>query len=103
VPFRLRYVLRRDFPRRLEYRGATVALEIIRQSRGSDKLWRFQAKKIVPPEICLIAESRFGRYSFDTIIFNEGFVLDEASPAGKIMARLEREGFAASRPERGRA
>jgi hypothetical protein len=37
------------------------------------------------------------------MLFNGGFVLDEASPAGKIMARLEREGFAVSRPERVRA
>jgi hypothetical protein len=103
MPFHVRYVLRRDFPRRLVYRGGTVALEIVRQSLGGDSLWLLQAKKIVPPETCMIAESRLGRFGFDTVIFNEGFVLDEASPAGKIMARLEREGHAVGRPERVRA
>jgi hypothetical protein len=28
------------------------------------------------------------------MLFNEGFVLDDSSPAGKIMARLVREGYA---------
>ncbi len=51
----------------------------------------------------VIAESRFGRYGFETTIFNEGFVLDDKTPAGKIMARLERDGYAVSRPERVRA
>ena len=52
------------------------------------------------PKCCLIAESRLGRYGFDTVIFKEGFVLEDASPAAKIMARLEREGYAISRSER---
>ena len=103
MPFHVRYVLRRDFPRRLEYRGGAVVFEIVRQPLGGDSLWQLRAKKIVPPQTRLIAESRFGRYGFDTMIFNEGFVLDEASPAGKLMARLEREGFAVGRPERVRA
>jgi hypothetical protein len=47
----------------------------------------------------LIAESRLARFGFDTVIFNEGFVLDEASPPVKIIARLEREGCAVGRPE----
>jgi hypothetical protein len=38
MPFHVRYVLRRDFPRRLAYRGATVALEIVRQPLGGDSL-----------------------------------------------------------------
>ncbi len=103
MPLHVRYVLRRDFPRRLEYRGATLALEIVRQPLGGDSLWQLRAKKIVPPETCVIAESRFGRYGFETIVFNEGFVLDDKTPAGKVMARLEREGFAVGRPERVRA
>jgi hypothetical protein len=102
MPFYARYVLRRNFPRQLEYRGAIVALEVVRQPlAGRDAEWVLRAKKIVPPETCLIAQSRFGRYGFDMMIFNEGFVLDQSSSAGKIMARLEREGYAASRPERG--
>lgn len=100
MPFRVRYVLRRDFPRRLVYRGGTVALEIVRQPLDGGSQWLLRAKKIVPLETCVIAESRLGRYGFDTVIFNEGFVLDEASPVGKIMARLEREGYAVGRPER---
>lgn len=103
MPFRVRYVLRRGFPRRLEYRGGTIALEIVRQSLGGDGVWQLRAKKITPSETCLLAESRLGRYGFATVIFTEGFVLDGASPAGKIMARLESEGHAIGRPERVRA
>lgn len=103
MPFHVRYVLRRDFPRKLSYRGGVVALEIVRSGPREDNRWLLQAKKIVPPETCLITESRFGRYGFETILFNEGFVLDDSSPAAKIMARLEREGFAVGRPERVRA
>lgn len=51
----------------------------------------------------MIAESRFGRYGCETTIFNEGFVLEDQTPAGKIMVRLEHESFAVSRPERVRA
>ena len=104
MPFHSRYVLRRDFPRKLVYRGATLALEIVRQPvSGTDGEWMLRAKKIVPPEICVIAQSRFGKYGFETMLFNEGFVLDASSPAGRIMARLEREGYALSRFERARA
>src|SRR5688572_20611160 len=98
MPFHVRYVLRRDFPRRLVYRGGTVALEVVRQSLGRDSQWLLRAKKIVTPETCVIAQSRFGRYGFDMMIYSEGCVLDESSPAGKIMARLEREGYAVGRP-----
>jgi hypothetical protein len=103
MPFHVRYVLRRDFPRRLTYRGAVVALDIVREGPRADNRWQLQAKKLVRPETCLIAESRFGRYSFETVLFNEGFVLDDSSPAAKIMARLEREGYAAGRAERVRS
>jgi hypothetical protein len=103
MPFHVRYVLRRDFPRQLNYRGAMVALEIVREGPREDNRWQLQAKKLVRPETCVITESRFGRYSFETTLFNEGFVLDDSSPAAKIMARLEREGFAVGRPERVRA
>lgn len=96
----MRYVLRRDFPRKLTYRGAMVALEIAREGPREDNRWQLQAKKLVQPETCVITESRFGRYSFEAVLFNEGFVLDDSSPAAKIMARLEREGFAVGRPER---
>ena len=54
MPFHVRYVLRRDFPRRLEYRGATLALEIVRLPLGGDSLWQLRAKKIVPPETSVI-------------------------------------------------
>ena len=89
MPFHARFVLRRDFPRKLVYRGASVVLEIVRLPLGGrDAEWVLRAKKIVPTETLIIAQSRFGKYGFETMLFNEGFVLDESSPAGKIMARL---------------
>ncbi len=103
MPLHVRYVLRRDFPRCLAYRGASVALEIVKQRVGENAVeWVLRAKKIVPAETLVIAQSRFGKYGFETMLFNAGFVLDESSPAGKIMARLEREGYAESRFERSR-
>ena len=103
MPFHARFVLRRDFPRTLRYRGATIALEVVRVPLGvREAEWILQAKKIVPAETLIIAQSRFGKYGFETMLFNEGFVLDESSPAGKIMARLQREGYAHSHFERSR-
>jgi hypothetical protein len=78
-------------------------LEIVRAGPREDNRWSLQAKKLVAPETCVITESRFGRYGFETLLFTEGFVLSDASPAAKIMARLEREGFAVGRPERVRS
>ena len=103
MPFHNRYVLRRDFPRRLIYRNAVIQLEIVKQSLGHDAEWILRAKKMVAPDFCVLATSRLGKFGFDTTIFNEGFVLDDQSPAGKIMERLVREGYAVSRPERVRA
>jgi len=52
MPFHVRYVLRRDFPRKLTYRGAVVVLEIVQEGPRHDNRWQLQAKKLVRPEAC---------------------------------------------------
>jgi hypothetical protein len=100
MPSCSRYVLRRDFPRRLVYRQAALALEVVKQPLGRDAAWILPAKKVVRPETCVIATSRYGRFGFDAMMFQEGLVLENGTAAARIMERLVRDGFAVSRPER---
>ena len=100
MPLRQVYVLSERFPRRVVYRDATIAFEIIRRPLGGNSEWIFRARKLAPPAVCELLTSRLGKYGLETTLFRSGFSLPDGTPAARLMARLVREGYATARPAR---
>jgi hypothetical protein len=88
------YALSRDFPRELPYKDGIVRLELVRGETADG--WMLRAKKVVEPTICPIVCSRFGRYALETTL-RSGFVVEEGTPAAKLLDRLVQDGFATKR------
>ena len=92
MPWYSEYHVRKDFPRRLRYRGATCYLELVRSAQ-IDSEWVFRVRKVPDQSLCEIASSRLGRYGLETDM-QQGLIVEEGTPAAKILDRLVREGFA---------
>jgi hypothetical protein len=88
------YALARDFPRELRYANSVIRLELAR-GEALDQ-WVLRAKKVTPPTFCQITDSRFGRYALETTL-RSGFVIQDGTPAAKLLDRLVTEGFATKR------
>jgi hypothetical protein len=89
------YALAENFPRELKYADAICRLEVVRgQFEGQ---WILRARKIVAPTDCNITSTRFGRNALMTILRN-GFVIEDGTPASKVLDRLVHDGFAQRRP-----
>lgn len=94
VGFR-RYLLHRDFPRRLLYRSAAIELELVPASGDPRAAWEFRARKLqLHATTCTIWSSLAGKWRLEQELFHEGFVMKNTEPAARIMERLVHEGAA---------
>ena len=88
------YQLAKNFPRELKYANAVCKLELVRGDMEGK--WVFRARKSVPPTYCEIISSRFGARALQTTLRN-GFLVQEGTPAAKLLDRLVKDGFATKR------
>lgn len=97
MPFYSEYSITRRLPPRLQYANGAIFFEIAELPFLGSRQWVFQARKAQAEEAtCVIATSVYGKSHLAERLAG-GFVLDEATPAGKIMERLVKEGFAIRR------
>src|SRR5947207_518128 len=88
------YALAENFPRELNYPNAVCKLELVRGEHNGQ--WVLRAHKIVPSTFCEITSSRFGYRALQAEL-RRGFVVQEGTPAAKLLDRLVQEGFATKR------
>lgn len=88
------YALVENFPHELRYANAVCKLEMVRGE--FDSQWVLRARKFVPPTFCEITSSRFGYRALQTTL-RSGFVVQDGTPAAKLLDRLVKEGFATRR------
>jgi hypothetical protein len=88
------YELAKNYPRKIHYASAVCELELVRGA--NEKEWIFRAKKVAPPRFCEITKTRYGRYALETVL-RQGFVVEDGTPAARILDRLVREGHATRR------
>ena len=91
--------IRRRLPARLDYPGASYALECVRQRHEALPMdeWVFRARKIQPESFCVLASAVPWRSRLEQLL-TDGFEVKRGTPAEKIMERLVREGFAEDLP-----
>lgn len=100
MPFYSEYSITRRLPPRLQYANGAIIFEIVEVPFLGSRQWVFQARKVqAEASTCVIATSVHGQSHLAERLAG-GFVLDEATPAAKIMARLVNEGFATRRAAR---
>ena len=98
----VRYRIAHPLPPRLEYAGATYALEIVKQRHDAIPVdeWVFRARRVGAGTVCVIASSLALRSRLAETL-DHGFEVQRGSPADRVMARLTRDGIAvAMRPSR---
>jgi hypothetical protein len=89
------YVLRQEFPRRLRFRDAICVLEFAAGSFPGESV--FRARNLTRPGVCEITSSRFGEFALAAIL-HRGFVVEDSTPAARLMDRLVERGYASKRP-----
>lgn len=98
----LRFRILRPLPPRLDYSGASFALEIVRQRHETIPVneWVFRARKVGAPAVCVIANALAFRSHLERAL-EEGFDVEAGTPAARVMRRLVRDRIAVeTRPGR---
>jgi hypothetical protein len=94
-----RYRIAHPLPSRLEYRGAVIALEVVKQRHDTIPVdeWALQARKVGVGTVCIIATA-LGFRSRLLEALERGFEVETGSPSDRVMARLVREHIAVALP-----
>lgn len=105
MPSFTKYCLRVGCVKRLRYRNAEVVLETVPIPKfgwATHDHWVFRARRLGETEdkVCILHETRLGRYYLEQELFRQGFVVADQTPAALILDRLVRDGHALSRPAR---
>lgn len=89
------YRVVRPLPRTLDYRNATVTLEIVERQNASAPVneWVLQARKIGDRgAACVLASALLRRHRLESLL-TDGFYVPPNTPADHVMRALERLGY----------